>query len=307
MYHTIHPSNSASGESAVIVKESINHFEKDKYTTEEIQATTISIETSNYTIAIAGLYCPPRHSLKKSQYRKFFNYMGNRFIVGGDFNAKNIYWGSRLTTTKGKELLEAIKENNCETLSTGKPTYWPSDPTKIPDLIDFFITKSISKHNTSVNESQEMNSDHSPIVLIVSEEVIQREKTATLSNNYTDWEYFKKCLDSRLQLTTPLQSIEELDAEAEQFAKDIQQSAWESTPEIKNKLRGYNYPQGIKILLSRKRAARNKWHQTRAPCDLTIVDNQTKQLSREIQRHKNDTISTYFINLSNSNASDYSL
>ena len=67
--------------------------------------------------------------------------MGKRFIVGSDFNAKNIQWGSRLTTPKGRELLRAIQENKCEAISTGKPTYWPTDPSKIPDLIDFFITK----------------------------------------------------------------------------------------------------------------------------------------------------------------------
>jgi len=42
---------------------------------------------------------------------------------GGDFNAKNIHWGSWLTTTKGRELLTAIQETRCETMSTGKPTY----------------------------------------------------------------------------------------------------------------------------------------------------------------------------------------
>jgi hypothetical protein len=30
-------------------------------------------------------------------------------------------------------------------MSTGEPTYWPSDRNKIPDLLDFAITKGISE------------------------------------------------------------------------------------------------------------------------------------------------------------------
>jgi hypothetical protein len=62
-------------------------------------------------------------------------------MVGGDYNAKNTHWGSRLTTCKGKELYDAIKEYCCEYHSTSKPTYWPTDEKKIPDLLDFFITQ----------------------------------------------------------------------------------------------------------------------------------------------------------------------
>ena len=50
-------------------------------------------------------------------------------------------WGSRLTTTKGSELNKAIQETGGSFHSTGKPTYWPTDPNKIPALLDFFISR----------------------------------------------------------------------------------------------------------------------------------------------------------------------
>ena len=31
----------------------------------------------------------------------------HKFIMGGDFNANHVYWGSRLTTSKGRELFQA--------------------------------------------------------------------------------------------------------------------------------------------------------------------------------------------------------
>jgi hypothetical protein len=34
----------------------------------------------------------------------FFYTLGDRFIIGGDWNSKNTLWGSRLTTTRDREL-----------------------------------------------------------------------------------------------------------------------------------------------------------------------------------------------------------
>jgi hypothetical protein len=39
-------------------------------------------------------------------------------------------WGSRLTTTKGRELAKTTEANNYSFLSTGEPIYWPMDPNK---------------------------------------------------------------------------------------------------------------------------------------------------------------------------------
>lgn len=307
VYHTIHPENSAKGGSAVIVKENITHFEEEKYQTNEIQATSIQVKAKNYSIMITGLYCPPKHSLKKNQYIDFLKLLGNRFILGGDFNAKNTYWGSRLTTTKGKELLNAITEYGCESLSTGKPTYWPTDTAKIPDLIDFFIIKNISSNFMKVDESYEMNSDHSPIILTLSDNIIEKEKNPVLINRHTDWKSFQICLEQRINLNVSLQSVEELNLEAEKFIVDIQQSAWDNTPVLKHKLKGHNYPREIKVLLDEKRKARKKWHQTRAPQHKKTLNNLTQQLKREIQKLKNESINAYLRNLTNDRTSDYSL
>jgi exonuclease III len=118
VYHTPHPDNSARGGSAIIVKESFKHFEETKFSTREIQATLIMVHTQSYPLLVAGLYSPPRHIIKKKFYSELFKTLGNRFIVGGDWNAKHKYWGSRLTTTKGRELFSSITDNYCEALST---------------------------------------------------------------------------------------------------------------------------------------------------------------------------------------------
>ena len=307
VYHTIHPDNTARGGSAVIIRENILHHEEMKYKTEHIQATAVCIKTKNLHITIAAVYCPPKHSIKKNQYIDFFKKQGNKFIIGGDFNAKHTHWGSRLTTSKGKELFNATKEYKSEILATGKPTYWPTDINKIPDLIDFFIIKNVSVNYLHIEEGWDLSSDHSPILLTLSESIIHRQNSPHLVNRQTDWESFKTSLEKNLKLSVLLKNRQQLDEEVELFTKNIQQAAWTSTPEIKRRISGNNYPKEIRELISEKRKLRKTWQQTRSPHDKTRFNNFSQKLKRSIKQIKNDSINTYLQKLTNDTSTDYSL
>ena len=307
VYHTTHPENSAKGGSAVIIKENLRHSEETKFEAEDIQATMVNVKTKNYDLTVIGLYCPPKHNTKAERYAELFEFVGDRFVMGGDFNAKHTHWGSRLITTKGRELLKVINEKRCEVISTGKPTYWPTDPAKIPDLIDFFIIKNVSTNYIQIEEILELSSDHTTIVLSLNENAIQKSNNPVLVNRKTDWENFKITLEERIQLAVPLKTRENLDLEVEKFNNDIQQAAWENTPQIQRILRGKNYPKEILELVYKKRKARKKWHQTRAPRDKTKVNQLTSQLKEEIKQLKNDTMSEFLKKLTNDSSTEYSL
>ncbi|CAG9559410.1 unnamed protein product [Danaus chrysippus] len=220
VYHALHPGNSAHGGSAIIVKENLQHYEEIKYEQPEIQAVAIRLECKHYPLTIAAVYCPPRYSISKEEYVSFLRQHGQRFIVGGDFNAKHTYWGSRLNNTKGGQLLKAIQELHCESVSTGKPTYWPTDPDRIPDLIDFFICKNIPSNEINIEDFNYMNSDHSPILLTLCRRMLRYEKRPILVNKYTDWDSLRLDLDNRIELKVPLKTTEQLDSEVRQFIVD---------------------------------------------------------------------------------------
>lgn len=307
VYHTTHPQNAARGGSAVIIRDVIMHHEELGYRTEEFQATSVMVKTKTYEIMITSVYCPPRHAINKEQYIDFLNNQGHRFIIGGDLNVKHTHWGSRLTTPKGKRLMEAMTQLKCESHSTGKPTYWPTDRNKIPDLIDFFVVRNISANYIQVDEAWDMNSDHSPILLTLSDTIIQKENAPRLTNRLTDWQSFRVNLENAINLSVSLRTTEQLDEEIELLVTNIQQAAWNNTPPIIQRTKGNNYPKEIRDLISEKRKLRRKWHQTRAPADKTRLNNATQQLKREIQRIKNESISDYLRELTNDKATDYSL
>ena len=85
--------------------------------------------------------------------------------MGGVFNAKHNDWGARLTTTEGREFRKAIREAGCNFHLAGKPTYWPTDRNKIPDLLDFFISRKISPNFMEIEETFDFDSDHSAVIV----------------------------------------------------------------------------------------------------------------------------------------------
>jgi hypothetical protein len=72
--------------------------------------------------------------------------------------------GLKTNYYKGKELANLMQDNNYSYLSSGTPTYCPTDPEKIPDLLDFFVIKGISLAYTGIVPSFELSSHHTPII-----------------------------------------------------------------------------------------------------------------------------------------------
>lgn len=304
---TNHPSNNARGGSAILIKRSIKHHEEDKYSTEEFQTTTISVQVEGIYLAISALYSPPKHKIKHEQYKQLLSRYKGRFIIGGDFNAKNIHWGSRLTTTKGRELHRALKEMGCEVISTGNPTYWPTDRKRKPDLIDFFITKQITRSSLQIEDGVDMNSDHSPIYLTLNGEVNELKHNPRLTNKYTDWAYFKSKLNDTVDVTKEISTIADLEREVETFTQQIQDCAWYSTPVVQKKNFHQNYPPEIIELIKNKRKLRKTWQRTRYPLLKTHLNYMSKLINQKIKEIKNVSFNKHLQNLTPDKNSDYSL
>lgn len=245
--------------------------------------------------------------LKQNDFKSLFRIFGNKFIIGGDFNAKNKFWGSRLTNSRGRELLESIKEINAKYHSTGKPTYWPTDRNKIPDVVDFFITKNISLNATKVEEGLDLDSDHSSVLLTLGNKIIMKENNPRLVNKLTDWSYFRQLLEECIELSTTIDTIEQLESEVQTFTLDIQKAAWTATPEISSKVKRNVYPKEICDLISEKRKARKHWQLSRAPSDKTRLNSLTNKLRKEIRELKNASVERYLTNLTNDASTEYSL
>lgn len=94
-----------------------------------------------------------------------------------------------------------------------------------------------------IEENQDLSSDHSPVLLTLSDSIIERGCNPMLVNKLTDWDNFKIEIDNRIQLNVPLKTTDHLEKETENLVEIIQQAAWKNTPDLKRKTVGNNYPQ----------------------------------------------------------------
>jgi hypothetical protein len=126
------------------------------------------VEDTLGLLTVSAVYLPPKHTVKQEQLEDYYNTLEHRFIAGGDYNAKHADWGSRLITTRGRKVFNTIVRNNLKYLSTGEPTYWPSDRNKLPDLMNFCVMKGIPQDFIVAKSCFDLSSDHS-LVLITLE------------------------------------------------------------------------------------------------------------------------------------------
>ncbi|KAL4097143.1 hypothetical protein QTP88_021967 [Uroleucon formosanum] len=209
IYTTEHPSNRAHGGTEVIIKETIKHYELDKHPQEHLQASSVHIKDGNIDLTISAIYCPPRHKVDDKKFIEFFQTLGSRFIAGRDYNAKHTFWGSRLITTKGRELFKSANIIKAQFISPRKPTYWPTDPNKLPEVIDFYVMNGISSNYTKVEGLLELTSDHISVLLSLSSDVIMKQKRMPITNKKTNWDLFRNTLEENI-FSTRLKTIADI-------------------------------------------------------------------------------------------------
>jgi hypothetical protein len=108
--------------------------------------------------------------------------LGQRFISGGHYNAKHTAWGSRLITPRRRVVYKTMERLHLRHLPSGEPTYWPFDNNKLPELVDFCVTKGIPITSATTVTWLDLSSDHSPVLVFLTTCSLPPVKPPHLSN-----------------------------------------------------------------------------------------------------------------------------
>ena len=247
-----HPEDKAHGGTAILIRSTIAYAEQLCYAKPELQATIIKVQGPHRHITITSIYCPPRHNLKVTLFDSFFQTLGSCFIVGGAFHSKHTLWGWRLITSKGRELATLIQTKNYSVLSTGTPTYWPTDKRKIPDRLDFFIIFVFSPSYADIQPSYDLSSDHTPSITNLSTTLVTKRPTPRLHNSRTDWHRYKSEISNRVNGEWKLKTREDIDAAVTKFTNILKQAAHLATPATNPHGISTYLPSKIKCLVALK-------------------------------------------------------
>ena len=306
IHKTNHPDGKAHGGTAILIRNKIRHYCLEDFSKDYLQATTIHIDCIIGSLTLSSVYCPPRFKILKDQFEEYFEKLGNKFLACGDYNAKHTYWGSRLQNPKGKQLYLTLvdQKNGLDFLSPRQPTYWPTDPKKIPDLIDLAITKNINRNSVSIQVSNDLSSDHSPIIVLYSGHVPIVKQNVKYKTN---WLKYKKYISSHIVLNPIMHQKDQIENAVKELSDVIVSALDLSKTIVTTPAKPLVTNSYIESLVLAKRRARRNWQNNRSPSSKQILNQTSNKLKRALQDEEDRKNSIFVENLTNTKYSNYSL
>jgi hypothetical protein len=94
---------------------------------------------------------------------------------------------------------------------------------------------------SSIETNLDTSSDHSPIIITLSNYVIWKEPPPQLSNRSTNWIQFQDYISDNITLNLRLKENQDLEDAVDYITKLIQTASWISTPERKKTTQEAHY------------------------------------------------------------------
>lgn len=288
IYRTDHPDKTAHAGSAIIISSKIQHHLLPNNQTPTIQATNIQITLNHTPIKISSVYLPPYPAINSKQLEEFFKSLGQKFLIGGDFNAKHSQWGCISDNSRGKILQKIMNNNNYTHISPNGPTYWPQHQNRHPDILDFFISTLPRYINFSVTNLNDLSSDHTPVLLKLNKAPELNPIHLSLSQGPINWNEFAEIMQNTTNLKISLKSKSDIENAAQDLTTSIQSAICNSSYPYTTKSINQTLPLNIRNLISEKRRARSRWQKYRYPSDKQIFNHLTNTIKKLISKHKTE-------------------
>ena len=160
-----------------------------------------------------------------------------------------------------------------------------TDINKIPDLLDFFITKNISPRYVQINSSAVLSSDYSPVIATVSSAIIENSPNGLIRNQLTNWQLFREVFNHSTSASISLKTKEDIETATEYLNTSIINDIRSSTP-TKTSISKYEYPHYVLNKITEKRRLRRVWQTHRTPDDKRKLNVATLDKPNTTIRHE---------------------
>jgi uncharacterized protein YktA (UPF0223 family) len=201
-----------------------------------------------------------------------------------------------------------MERNNLKHPSTGESTYWPSDRNKLPDLVDFCVTKGIPQDFAEAKSCFDLSIlrsfsglNHTNITCA------KPRKTAKLKKYTYKLNDLRHLINQRLPLNVSLKTEEDIEAAVKFFNDTIHWAGWDTSPEHTDILKTYDCPTLIKQQIEEKRRLCRSWHRLRTPESKRLLNTATQEQKQLLNNNKNNCIQTFLQGLKPTEFTDYSI
>ena len=266
---------SRGGGVAIYTKTESKQIALPKYEVDGLEAVWAEVMIGSKKTVVGSVYIPPGKIEEMKTFRRILSKVcneNNNVLVAMDANGRNQLWDDSMTKSKGDskklgdELMEAILENDLETLNNGQPTYQSESYTS---AIDVTISKGCSSSCSISWEvlKDPIKSDHFPILVEVG---ISIEEQTRIAKDWKkmDWEEYSNRTKPLLKQLSDRWRCSEVDPDVmnSQLVDTLSKVVEEMVPT--KRICRYSRPWRSERLteqLKTQRRARNIWKRRRTP------------------------------------------
>lgn len=224
-----------------------------------LEAIGLRTEIDGKERVFIAAYNPPSAAIQEEDFNALMAKPGT--IVGGDLNAKDPRWGSRLTNSTGLGLRRLVDSSrHVQILGPEDATFIPVNPRSRGDVLDIFLTTAVDDLR-DVRTVYALSSDHFPVLAQFG-----GIDVSTQCPTKTNWVSFSWLMG---QIQCPVSPLlpGEIDADAEAFTGQIQQALVNTkstvVPNLCNRLGLNNSAKSLVRLKNRANTRCFKFHDPR--------------------------------------------
>lgn len=128
----------------------------------------------------------------------------SNFLIGGDFNAKNVAWNCPVNNSAGRALQQLIDGEDLLIHFPDSPTHFPQNGNR-PSTIDLILTRGFPSPSTLTTDDS-FTSDHVPVLYPLNLNVERLPVTGSFIKDFSraDWEGYRTFIDSNVGNSTGL-------------------------------------------------------------------------------------------------------
>lgn len=99
------------GGSCILIKNGIKYSNIDcsRYFNQKLQIYAAKILVYDKYITFVSIYASPNHNINMITWSYIFTEITEPYIIGGDFNAHHICWGSEITDHNGEQIIDVFR------------------------------------------------------------------------------------------------------------------------------------------------------------------------------------------------------
>ena len=245
--------NRACGGSSIVVNNRTPH--RNIVLNTNLQAVAVNV-TLHRPITICSIYIPPTSILNPDDLTDLVNQLPEPYLLLGDFNGHNEFWGCNYTNPKGMAIEKFIDDNQLCLLNDKSKTYL-HPATGHFSALDLSICHPNSYLDYEWKVLDDLcGSDHFPIVLTNNSPIL--DPLSRYKFNKADWDQFQTLCSQSLVI----EEFEKFRDTIERFSLTLLDIADQSIPKTKPSNKKHDKPwynDSCKTSVRKRRAALRKF------------------------------------------------